>query len=141
MPLEIFAIIVPLGIAFIVLVVKYSGLSKAALIADKSQAISTFENDYGGEPHKNNVVIASDERAGFIELKKPGALGLVEAIGDRYLTRVLVARDIRQIDRSHGQEISIRFNDFTHKKGCYQFDDEAKAKRVGGWLAKLEETT
>lgn len=138
MPLEMFAIIVPLGIALIVLVVKYSGLSKVARLGSTADALAVFENDFGGEKHKGKVLLAADNRAAFIQMETPDKLGLVEAFGDRFISRLLSGADVKSITSDGESSLRIKFIDFTHPSGCYFFDNSGDLKRVGNWLANLE---
>ncbi len=137
MPLELFAIIVPLGIALIVLAVKFSGLSKSAVLTDSKQAIEVFEADYGGETHKGRALLSANGDAAFIPLAEPSRLGLVEAIGDRYICRVLGPEDLKSVTGNQDNGFEIRYNDFTHPRGQYSFTSSKDMETLKGWLSQL----
>lgn len=138
MPLEIFAILVPLGIAMIVLAVKYSGLSKIARLENTAAAVQVFENDFGGEAHKGAVMLSDDHGAAFIQMGDSAKLGLVEVFGDRFISRVLMKDDLKSAVTNGEGRVEIRFNDFTHPIGHYNFSNAGDAKTANSWLAKLE---
>lgn len=138
MPLEIFAIIVPLGIAFIVLVVKFTGLSKTASLADDREAIAVFESDYAGEKHGSQALLTSDHSTAFIPMESAAQLGLVEAMGDRFITRLLYRNDVGKCERASNTELNIKFNDFTHPSGKYVFGNSDDAERAENWFGQLE---
>ena len=138
MPLEIFALITPLGIALIVLIIRYSGLSKTARIKDGQNAIDIFRRDFAGENVADVTTISSDQRAAFIEMDHSGQLGLVEAVGDRFITRLLGSKDIASIQQDGENSLSIRFRDFTHPKGHYQFRSRRELSHLLEQLTQLE---
>jgi len=138
MPLEIFALITPLGIALIVLIIRYSGLSKTARIKGGKEAIEIFHQDFAGERVSDISTISADQSAAFIELENPAHLGLVEAIGDRFITRLLGSKDIASIKQYDENSLSIRFHDFTHPKGQYKFNNPTELTNLIERLANLE---
>jgi len=138
MPLELFALITPLGIALIVLVIRYSGLSKTARIKDGQNALEIFCRDFAGENASRVTTISSDQSAAFIEIDQSRQLGLVEAIGDRFITRLLGVGDIAGFQQAGENSLSIRFRDFTHPKGHYQFNSQNELSNLVERLTQLE---
>ncbi|GAG41228.1 unnamed protein product, partial [marine sediment metagenome] len=138
MPLEIFAIITPLGIALIVLIVRYSGLSKNSRLNDSQNAIDILLKDFAGEKVSGKAIVMKDHRAAFIEMDKTGHLGLVEAVGDKFITRLLNPGEISSFVKQNENTLLVRFRDFTHPTGNYEFDMQRDLSTVSGWLSKLE---
>ncbi|MCP4181781.1 MAG: hypothetical protein GY761_00440 [Hyphomicrobiales bacterium] len=138
MPLEIFALITPLGIALIVLIIRYSGLSKTARIKDRNNAIEIFHRDFAGENVSDTTIISVDQSVAFIEMEKSGQLGFVEAIQDRFITRLLGSKDIASFEQCEENSLSVTFHDFTHPKGRYEFYSSTELSRLVEQLTKLE---
>jgi len=138
MPLEIFALITPLGIALVVLIVRYSGLSKTARLKDRKNAIDLFRRDFAGENPSENVIISSDHNAAFVAMNGSNKLGLVEATGDRFITRLLDSKDIASFEHYGNNSLSIGFRDFTHPVGRYEFNNQQELSTVLEHLRKLE---
>ncbi|MCF6321803.1 MAG: hypothetical protein L3J32_08570 [Rhizobiaceae bacterium] len=139
MPLELFAILVPLGIALIVLVVHYSGLSKKALLRDGAHAIDLLLEDYGAEKSTGSSILTIDNRAAFIELESGDRLGLVETMGDRFVTRILNHNDLGEYAFNNDNILSVKYHDFTHPAGTYKFGNDNIVSRVADWLKNLKE--
>ncbi len=138
MPLEIFALITPLGIALIVLIVRYCGLSKTARIKDRNNATEIFHRDFAGENVSDTTIISIDQSVAFIKMDKSGQLGFVEAIGDRFITRLLGSKDIASFEKFGENGLSISFHDFTHPKGRYEFSSSPELSSLLDQLNKLE---
>ncbi len=133
MPLELLAILVPLGIALVVLVVKFSGLSHSARLKGEKHAISVFLLDYPSEKPDGKVLISANSNAAFLRLEGVNATGLVEVIGDRFLARIVAPSQIRSA-RCSGEKLRVRYHDFTHPRAMYQFDSNSQAERALRWL-------
>ena len=56
----------------------------------------------------------------------PRRCGIVQSIGDRFLTRIVTPRDVLAPARE-GNAVSLRMNDFTWKGGRFVFAYEADA--------------
>lgn len=138
MPLEIFALITPLGIALIVLIIRYSGLSKTARLKGSKNAIEIFHRDFAGENVCDVTIITSDQSAAFIEMENSVQLGFVEAIGDRFITRLLGSNDIASFEQYSENGLSVMFHDFTHPKGQYEFNSNRELSNLLELLTKLE---
>ena len=138
MPLEILATIVPIGIIVVVLVVRYSGLSKSANLLNGADACNIFLKDFPGLPVSQNVILTKNHEAAFIKIDDFRALGLVEAIGDRYITRIFKSNDIASFDQPDPLALTIRYNEFTHPRSNYLFDAPADLSTLWGWLNELK---
>lgn len=133
MPLELLATLVPLGIALVVLVVKFSGLSYSATLQDEKHTITQFLLDFPSEVPTGDVLISTDAKAAFLTLSNTSTIALVEAIGDRFLTRIVSPSDIKNIQMSAGQ-LKVHFRDFTHPHATYDFAQKVDAERILNWL-------
>ena len=140
MPLELFAVLVPAGIAIIVLIVRFWGLSHDAILKDASHARKLFLIDFADQNPRGKGIISSDRRAAFLKLDMNKSIGLVEVIGDRFLTRVLYGEDIQSIKGEKFPNLKINYNDFTHPSGNYKFAADDDLKTVTQWINALKET-
>lgn len=140
MPLELFAILVPLGIALIVVVVKMSGLSKSAILNDQYHANSVFLKDFEGEEITSETLLTSNRNAALLQMRAENTLGLVEVIGDRFITRILNVGDVRSISNTQGDNLAVDYNDFTHPKANYSFENSEDRAKATGWFNRLKET-
>lgn len=133
MPLEYLAIMVVAGLALVIGAVHFSGLSRPAFIAGADQARARFLVDYPDE-QPGDIVVSKDGKAAFIALAG-GRTGLVHAIGDRFLTRILERRAVRSVQRGSDGVLTLRLDDFTLPAEQARFSDAADAAKVTDWLA------
>ena len=68
MPLELFAVLVPAGIAIIVLIVRFWGLSHAATLKNSAHVREIFLTDFEGTNPIGECIICADHRAAFLNL-------------------------------------------------------------------------
>ena len=142
MPLLLLAILVPVGIGLIVLAVRYSGISRCARIEDNNDALRLFSLDYPGNGLLENCIITADNKAAFLAMAGDDGkwgLGLVEVIGDRFITRELGHGDIRDAVLIDACNMKICYRDFTHNVARYGFSNEADLQRVRDWIMRLEQ--
>lgn len=135
MPLEMLAIMVVLGLALAIGAVHLSGLSHPAHIEDATQAAARFGEDF---PERNvmDCLITEDRRAAFLKLEG-GGIGLVAAMGDRFITRLLDGAAMAGHTRPQPDEIDLEFRDFTYPSGAYGFGSAEEADRLAGWLEEV----
>lgn len=136
MPLEILGPLVICGITLTVLAVYFSGISKPAKLAGSAEAKSEFLLDYGEEQVKN-AILTTDKSAGFLMLDQKNTVGLVEAMGSEFLTRLLSKGDIAGLELSEGK-LNVRYNDFTHKRHSYEIDNSKDATTIHDALMALK---
>lgn len=136
MPLEMLGPLVVCGISLTVLAVYFSGISKPAKLADSSEAKTEFLIDYADVGIKNTILTA-DKSAGFLMLDQKNTVGLVEAMGSEFLTRLLSVGDIAGLDLSDGK-LNVRFNDFTHKRHSYTIENPKDAATIHDALIALK---
>ena len=138
MPLELFAVLVPAGIAIIVLIVRFWGLSHDANLKDTSHVRQIFLTDFEDINPNVDCIICNDDSAAFLNLDIGKSVGLVEVMGDRYITRVLNDSDIRKFDGDNSPSLKINYNDFTHPSGNYKFANDGNFISVAQWIKELK---
>lgn len=126
MSLPVLVAIVVFGIALLVAAVHFTGGSRKARLADARQARDRFAQDYPDE-QAVSVRLTSDSQTAFLELGR-GRLGIVQAIGDCFLTRLVIPEDVAVLTAADAHAINLRLADFTWKGGRFIFADAADAK-------------
>ena len=127
MSLPVLVAIVAIGITLAVAAEHFTGGSQEASIADEGEALRRFLLDFPAEKAES-VRLTSDRKAAFISLYGSGT-GIVGVVGDKFLTRIVSARDIRSLMLA-GNKISVRFRDFTWTGGDFVFADPAAAQEI-----------
>jgi len=135
MNLLVLVAMVVVGVSAIVLAVHMTGGSVRANIADAEAARLRFAVDHP-DAGVERVVLTADRGTAFLAIEG-GMLGLVEAVGDRFLTRMLGAGDILSMVRRDEVTMDITAGDFTWRGGQYRFDAAAEADAVA---AMIDET-
>jgi len=111
MPLEILGPLVVVGIALVVVIVHYSGISRTSGLDHEKQVLRVFNADYPGH-NVVECVISTDRSSAFL-LSGGKEIGLVESMGDKFITRLLEVGDIKRVERIGERGVNIRFADFT----------------------------
>ena len=75
----------------------------------------------------------SIEVGDYIELED-GSAGLVEAMGDRFITRILAQKDVRQVERKGECDLVLRLADFTLPRLTLTFAEPKAALKAATWL-------
>lgn len=133
MSLAVLVIMVAVGIASVVAAVHWTGGTVTMKIDGSENALTLFAVDYPAE-RPVEVWLTEDGEAAFIDLGTNG-MGIVAAMGDRFLTRVAGPGDIREISRPDGLSVQFDFADFTWRGGRFVFADTAEADAVASRLA------
>ncbi|GLS28478.1 hypothetical protein SAMN04488498_10115 [Mesorhizobium albiziae] len=128
MSLPILVAMVVVGITAAVLAVHLTGGSAKARLVEPDQARGRFAEDFPDEAVLA-VHITSDAETAFLELAG-GRIGIVQVLGDKFLTRIVAPKDIAHIDGAAGATVSISLSDFTWGGGIFRFPDEAAAGAV-----------
>ncbi|MBL4726453.1 MAG: hypothetical protein JKY83_07240 [Rhizobiaceae bacterium] len=136
MPLEILGPLVICGISLTVLAVYFSGISKLAKLADGAEAKTEFLLDYADARIKSSI-LTTDKSAGFMILDQKTTVGLVEAMGSGFLTRLLSVGDIAGLELTDGK-LNVRYNDFTHKRRSYTVENPKDAATIHDALTALK---
>jgi hypothetical protein len=131
MSLLVLVAIVAVGIALAVAAVHFTGGSRQAGISSEDEALQRFLLDFPAE-NAGAVRVTSDGKAAFISLHGSGT-GIVGVIGDKFLTRIVSARDVKSLTLA-GNTVSIRFRDFTWPGGDFVFAEPSAAREVAGAL-------
>jgi hypothetical protein len=122
------------GISLIVYLVHAAGGSQKAKLVNIQAALDRFADDY---PDIKPVggYLTSDGTAAFLELPDR-SLGLVQAFGDRFLTRVITATDVLKVS-AQDLRIRLEFSDFSFKSGTYDFAQKSTHQSVRKLLSKM----
>lgn len=135
------AILVPLvivGVALIVATVHFSGLSRPAIVPQKPEELAPiFGLDY---PLERVVAVAVDKprQIAFLTLES-GRTGVIQAFGDRYVTRVMVPADMASVATS-GPTLMLKAHDFTWSGGSFRMQNDAVAAELAGRLSQPKRT-
>ncbi|HRP78458.1 MAG TPA: hypothetical protein PL183_05060 [Aquamicrobium sp.] len=135
MSLTLLVAMVVAGVSGVVLVVHLTGGSRRARLEDEAAARARFGLDFP-DLAVEAVHLTAAADAAFLALGD-GRVGIVQAIGDRFLTRVVAARDLAGAPQVTGATLRLRLKDFTWKGGAFTFADEEAADAVGRLLAAL----
>ena len=131
MSLPVLVVLVVLGIALSVAAVHFTGGMTTATLAGADQALARFAEDFPDE-RPRAVRLTADNHAAFLELG-PRRCGIVQSIGDCFLTRIVTPHDILALAKE-ANVVSLRLDDFTWKGGRFVFADEAEALAVAATL-------
>lgn len=131
MSLPVLVVLVVLGIALSVAAVHFTGGTTTATLAGADQALARFAEDFPDE-RPRAVRLTADNHAAFLELG-PRRCGIVQSIGDCFLTRIVTPHDILALAKE-ANVVSLRLDDFTWKGGRFVFADEAEALAVAATL-------
>lgn len=119
MSLVVLVAMVVAGVSAIVLAVHMTGGSVRASLADAQAARRRFAEDFP-DAGTDRIVLTADRHAAFMAIDG-GGLGMVEAVGDRFLTRLLRAGDILSLKRRDAVTLELTAGDFTWRGGVYSF--------------------
>ncbi|TYR31017.1 hypothetical protein FY036_16410 [Mesorhizobium microcysteis] len=135
MSLALLVIIVVVGIAAVVAAVHLTGGSAPARLSGEEAARTRFAVDYP-EMMVGRVWLTREGDAAFLELEN-GHVGIVHAIGGKFLTRLVAASDLTSAPRASDSELLVRFRDFTWPGGIFGFADGQEAKAVETMFSAL----
>lgn len=127
-------LLVGFGVSLIVYLVHATGGSRSAVLADSHAAIARFTEDFpAAKPEK--VLLTKSGNAAFLALPD-GNWGLVHAIGDGFLTRILEPAQISGL-KADTNRLSLRLADFTFTSAKYEFSDAATASSIARQLSRM----
>ena len=136
MSLPALVVLVVFGIALSVAAVHFTGGTTTATLAGDDHALARFAEDFPDE-RPSAVRLTAGKHAAFLDLG-PRRCGIVQSIGDCFLTRIVTPRDVVALTRE-GNTVSLRLNDFTWKGGNFVFADEAGALAVESGLQNRDQ--
>lgn len=133
MSLGLLAVMVVIGVSGVVLLVHLTGGSRRARLENEAAARARF-----GVDHSDLAIVAlhltQDGDAAFLALKD-GRVGIVAAVGDRFLTRLVGAADLAGTPRVTEATLMLRLRDFTWPGGTFTFNGEGEARAVAALFA------
>ncbi len=133
MSLTLLVALVVIGITAIVVAVHLTGGTTTAVLDGADAAIERFAEDFPDFGVKQ-VWLAQNQSAAFLALDD-GRVGIVAALGDKFLTRIAAAGDPEIRAEREGSTLRLRFDEFTWHGGPFEFasdeDAEAVAALVG----------
>lgn len=126
--LPVLVVMVVVGISMAVAAVHFTGGSRAARLIDARQALDRFAEDFP-DLRPETVQLTENGDTAFIELAD-GHMGIVRAIGDRFLTRVVTPDEIELAKLDGGNVLTLHLKDFTWRGGRFAFADAVTARSV-----------
>ncbi len=133
MSLGLLAVMVVIGVSGVVLLVHLTGGSRRARLEDELAARARFGVDYP-DLAIVAVYLTQDGDAAFLALED-SRVGIVAAVGDRFLTRMVGAHDLAGTPRVTGATLMLRLRDFTWPGGAFTFAGEGEARAVAELFA------
>jgi hypothetical protein len=106
---------------------------RAVATLDTRSAAARLANDVPGF-RLGNSALSADCRSAMLEDARNGAVYLVTARGDAFVTRKLGRADVKAASRD-GAALALRFSDFTFPTATIAFHDEGIAR---DWEARME---
>jgi hypothetical protein len=137
LPLPILVAVVGIGIAAIVIAVHLMGGTAVAEFTSSDEAIDRFRIDY---PETNVVAchISRNRRDAVLELAD-GHVGLVHAIGSKYLTRSIRGGEMAARSTETGT-VEIDTHDITWPRARMEFEDQETARGVAELIGSAGNT-
>lgn len=132
MSLPVLAALVVVGVGLIVTLIHLTGGSRKASLATADAARERFALDYPNVEVRAVHLIA-DRCSAFLETAD-GRIGLVHAMGAKFLTRLLTPADVASMRRSGEASLLARFPDFTFPGAVFEFESAEIADRVAAAL-------
>lgn len=135
MSLMLLVIVVVAGIAAVVAAVHLTGGSRRATLADEAAARRRFGEDFPDLGVR--AVHLTRERNAAILVLEDGRIGIVQAVGGKFLTRKIAGADLAGAPRASSSAVSVRLRDFTWPGGVFAFAGQEEAKAVEALFAAL----
>ncbi|HWT62658.1 MAG TPA: hypothetical protein VN150_08740 [Ochrobactrum sp.] len=134
MDLRLLLLMVIVGIGLGVLAIHFlGGGTKRSILAGDEMVRERFHLDYP-ETEIGEICYSDDRRTAFFPLKGLGT-GVVHSVGDRFLTRCLIASDVLALEEKGDAELTLHMKDFTWPKVKLVFSDAIDRKKVKDWLS------
>lgn len=135
MSLTLLVFIVVAGIAAVVIAVHMTGGSVRAELDGVEAARRRFAEDFP-DFAPASVWLTRDRCAAIIGLED-GRVGIVHALGGKFLTRLVTAGDLVGTPRASEDTVSVRLRDFTWRGEAFRFADAEEARAVEAAFAAL----
>jgi len=133
--LAVLAALVAVGVGLIVAAIHFTGGSRSASVASADAARERFAIDYPRE-RSTTVEITADRRSAFLALAG-GRVGLVHAVGAKFLTRLLGPGDVDAVEIRDDRTLIVCFTDFTFPRARCTFESADAAAVVARGLGGL----
>lgn len=130
MSLTLLVVMVVVGIGAIVIAVHLTGGTRTATLDDAEAAKSRLAADFA-DIAVGGVWLTADRHAAILALAD-GRAGIVSALGDRFLTRIVGSGDAEAV--ADGPTVSLGIGDFTWRGGPFTFASERDAQAVTNLL-------
>lgn len=138
MSLAILVPLVVLGVALIVAAVHFSGLSRPSRVPDSVDELAAlFALDYPLE-RVSGASVDKARQIAFLMLES-GRTGVIQAFGDRYVTRLLTPADLASVATS-GPALMLKTLDFTWGGGSFAMQNTAAAAALAARLSGNKKT-
>lgn len=137
MSLALLVVMVVVGVSGVVLIVHLTGGSVHARLADEAAARARFAVDFP-EPEVTAAFLTADGEAAFLALAD-GRVGIVQAIGSKFLTRIVAARDLAEAPRVEDAAVTLHLRDFTWPGGVFTLAGADEARAVEALLLALRD--
>ncbi len=125
--LPILVVMVVVGISMAVAAVHFTGGSRTIRLADVEQALDRFALDFP-EIKAGAVQLTENGDTAFIDVTN-GDVGIVHAVGDRFLTRIVTPAEI-DLASLDNKVLTLRLKDFTWRGGRFTFADIGAARAI-----------
>lgn len=135
MNLVLLATVVAAGIVLVVIVVHLTGGTRRATFPDTKAAADRFALDFP-DLRPSAVYLTQDGSCAFLELPN-SRVGVVYAVGDKFLTRLIGNSDLAGAPRASAHTVSLRLRDFTWSGGDFVFADVLTAYAVEDLFSAL----
>lgn len=120
------------GITAAVLAVHLTGGSKLSVIEDADHAARLFLADFPNEK-PGPALLTTERQSAFMDLAGE-RIGIVQAFGDGYFTRIVTAGDVASVQVRDPAVVTVRFRDFTWTGGHFRFGERAVAESLAAAL-------
>lgn len=128
MSLGLLVAMVVVGVSGVVLIVHLTGGGAPARLAGEAAARERFAFDFP-DPGVRSVHLTRAGEAAFLALED-GRVGIVQAVGGKFLTRLVAASDLAGAPRATDSTLALRLRDFTWPGGVFTFDGSSEARAV-----------
>lgn len=132
MNLTLLVVMVVVGIGAIVIAVHLTGGTTTATLDDAEAAKQRLAADFADVTIRD-VWLTADRHAAILALED-GRAGIVSALGDRFLTRIVGPRDATVKADADGRTVSLSIDDFTWRGGPFTFASERDAQAAAALL-------
>lgn len=132
MPLSILVPMILFGLPLVIGLVWWVNKGKQVPSLSDETAQMIFLVDY---PNcvVEQVLVSDDGKNAFLKLQGRSELGLVHAVGQKFLTRVLDSQTVLGLTSSESA-IHLRLQDFTLKQLSFEDENSQARAFLNGWL-------